>query len=120
MEATKVLVVDDDRVICDLLVAFLNQEGFDASSVASGEEAIEEFDNVGHHIVITDLKMPGLNGLDVLRHVKDAANQTVVIMITGSCSDSDRLEAYDNGVDAYLGKPFNIEDLLDNMVLSPQ
>ncbi len=120
MQTTKILIVDDDQVICNLLVAFLKQEGFDASSVGSGEEAIRQFDAIGYHIVITDLKMPGLSGQDVLRHIKGASPQTVVVMITGSCSDSDRREAYENGADAYLAKPFDIDELLENLVLMPQ
>jgi DNA-binding NtrC family response regulator len=112
MNFIKVLVVDDDSIIRDLIVTFLQLHGFLTKTVNNGEEAIATLDNERFHAVITDLIMGKVNGHQVLRHVKKLKPATVRIMITGNCKEENRIQALKDGADAFFCKPFPLEDLL--------
>lgn len=108
----RILVVDDDTLICKLLSTYLERHGFECHSSHSGEDALELLAERHYSGVITDLKMGEISGQDIIRHVKSAQPDATVIMITGSCDETDEKEAYHNGVDEFYYKPFSMEAIL--------
>ena len=108
----KILVVDDEPEILEIISEFLNAEGFRVTTAASGEEALTCIASESFPLVITDMKMPGLSGLDLLRKVKAQDEDTEVIVMTGNGTLENAIEALrNNGASDYLRKP--LEDLDD-------
>ncbi|HYJ88640.1 MAG TPA: response regulator, partial [Pyrinomonadaceae bacterium] len=79
----RILVVDDEPMMADSLKQNLMEEGYSVDTAATGAEAIELFDQGGHHLAICDLQLPDMDGLEVMRHMKDARPTTEVIVVTG-------------------------------------
>jgi len=110
-EPSPILVADDDRVTCDLLKEVLEKEGYSVRTVLSGEDAIEQGKESPIDLLICDIKMKGMDGLDVLRAFKEFSPDTSVILITGFGSLDTAIEAIKQGAYDYLSKPFNMDDL---------
>ena len=107
----RILVVDDDPMLADALRQNLVEEGFSVDIAATGAEAIELFDQGGHHLAICDLQLPDLDGLEVMRHIKDARPTTEVIVVTGHGSVPRAVEATKAGAFYFVEKPFDLEKL---------
>ncbi len=107
----KILVVDDEQSMRDFLTIMLGKEGYDAVSVEDGQQACQAIDDDIYDLVITDIKMPGISGLDVLRHVKQVAPETFVLVITAFSSTEDAVAAMKQGALDYITKPFDIEKI---------
>jgi excisionase family DNA binding protein len=101
----KVLVVDDEASIRDLLSRALALADYDVDVVASGQAALERMRHSGYSLLITDLKMPGLDGLSVITAARRVDSKLPVIVITGYSSESSAIEAANIGVSGYLTKP---------------
>ncbi len=112
MNPIKILVVDDDMIICEVLVTFLQIHGFEAKSVSNGETAIETLDSECFHAVITDLKMGKIDGHAVVRHAKRLKPETLLIVMTGYCDEETKMQALDNGADFFFCKPVVMKELL--------
>jgi len=106
-ENHSVLVIDDEESIRFFLEKTLGRSGYDVAAAASGEEGLESFRARRPDLVITDLKMPGLDGIDVLERVKALAPETPVVMITGFGTIENAVEAMKRGAQDYLTKPFD-------------
>ncbi len=110
--ASRVLVVDDEVSIREGLKTSLQTLGYEVETAESGEKAIHQFrQNPGISFVISDYRMPGLNGFDVLKEIKKSAPQTKVVMMTGYGSIHHAVEAMQLGADDYLSKPFHFDDI---------
>jgi two-component system response regulator HydG len=109
---SKVLVVDDERAILDTVEILLRGEGFDAAVAQSGREALERFDELGPDIVLTDIRMPGLTGLDLLEAVRERDPEVPVILMTAQASLQSAVKAVNQGAFYYLQKPFSNADLV--------
>ncbi|MBI5191991.1 MAG: sigma-54-dependent Fis family transcriptional regulator [Nitrospirae bacterium] len=107
----KILVVDDERGMRELLTIMLQKEGFDVSSADGGQEALEFISQRMYDIVITDIKMPNVTGIDVLKAVKETSPETIVIMITAYASTETAMDAMKLGAYDYINKPFKIEEI---------
>ncbi len=107
----KVLVVDDERMYRDLLRRTLEADGFVVDAAADGAEAIERIGQMDYDIVVTDLAMPQVGGLEVLRAAKRKKGSTIVIVITGYASLDTALAAIKDGVYDYITKPFQLEEI---------
>jgi len=107
----KILVVDDERGMREFLTIMLQKEGHDVASASNGKEAVSLIGQQTFDIVITDLKMPQLDGIGVLRTVKESAPETVVIMITAYASAETAVDAMKQGAYDYITKPFKIEEI---------
>jgi DNA-binding NtrC family response regulator len=105
----RILVVDDE--MADSLRLNLEDEGYSVDTAATGAEAIERFDQGGHHLAICDLMLPDIDGLEVMRHMKDARPNTEVIMISGHGSTPKAVEATKAGAFDFVDKPFEFEEL---------
>jgi len=109
----RVLVVDDEAIILDLLEIMLGQQGYKVTRAASGEEAVEILALEDFALVITDLHMGRISGLAVVAAAKQNSPDTVAIMITGCLDEEYQTAAYRRGADAYLHKPFSMDGLLE-------
>lgn len=107
----EILVVDDEPGTRELLQSALQEEGYLVTSAKSGEEACQKFDKKHFELVITDLKMPGLNGIDLLKKVKEHSPESLVILITGYSSLRSAINAIREGAYDYLTKPFQLDEL---------
>lgn len=107
----KILVVDDEKSMCDFLEIMLNKEGYEVSSTTSGEKALELLDNNLYSMVLTDVKMPAVDGFEVLRKTKEVSPDTVVIMITAYGSPEGAVTAIKEGAYDYITKPFRVEEV---------
>jgi len=109
----KILIVDDELDILDMLSGFLKQEGFIVNTASSGEEAIRVFKSEPFDVVITDMRMPGMDGLMLMRRVKELDEDVEVIILTAFAALDNVIEAFRHkGAFDYLTKPLdNINDL---------
>ena len=118
----RILVVDDERAIGIAIQRLLGARGHEVDAVLSGEEALRRLAEPGYHLVITDLSLQGVSGMEVLRWVRERAPETAVIMITAFGSEKIAVEAMKLGAADYIPKPFDndelelvVERLLDGM-----
>ena len=111
MASTKILIVDDELIMRESLAAWLERDGHDVEKTASGEEAIEILKETRFDILLVDIKMEGMSGLDVLKQVKENDPDVAVVMITAYGSVSTAIEAMKNGARDYLLKPFDPDEL---------
>ncbi len=109
----KVLVVDDEASIRDLLAKTLALADYDVDVAANGQVALEQVRLNGYSLLITDLKMPGLDGLSVISEARRIDSRLPVIVITGYSSESTAIEAANLGVSGYLTKPFKVPKVLE-------
>tara|TARA_R110001599_G_scaffold353188_1_gene590598 strand:+ start:30271 stop:30984 length:714 start_codon:yes stop_codon:yes gene_type:complete len=108
--SSTVLIVDDDRELCDLLIEFLQLEDFDASAVHNGREAVSLCRDRDFDAIVLDIMLPGLQGLEVLRALRTFSS-TPVLMLTARGEDTDRIVGLELGADDYLAKPCNPREL---------
>src|SRR5438876_7378537 len=98
-------------MMADSLKQNLTEEGYTVDTSSTGTEAIELFDRGGHHLAICDLQLPDMDGLDVMRHMKDARPNTEVIVVTGYGSVQRAVDATKAGAFYFVEKPFDFEEL---------
>jgi CheY-like chemotaxis protein len=109
--ACRVLVVDDQRVVRQYLQFVLQRAGYDVVLASDGEQGIQALAARGVDLVLTDLKMPGMDGFDVLRYVRQSPRPVPVVLMTAYGSPEMAEEARRLGAFAYLAKPFEFESL---------
>ena len=114
-EDYKVLVVDDNHHMRLILCEFLKDQGYTITTVKNGEDAIDLLSDHHFDIVITDLNMGQLNGIDVLKKTKELSPHTPVIITTGNSDVTHVIEALRYRADDYILKPFRMADLLERM-----
>jgi len=107
----RILIVDDEPMMADSLRQNLIEEGYDVDAAANGAEAVETFEHGAHHLVICDLQLPDVDGLELLRHIKDSRPTSEVIVVTGYGSVQRAVEATKAGAFYFVEKPFDFEEL---------
>lgn len=117
MGRKSILLVDDERLILESLARELTSasRGFDVAIASSGEEAVAKLNDRFWNLVVTDLVMPGLDGLQVLHAAKQANIRTMVIVLTGYANLESAIDALRLGADDFLQKPCDVEELLYRM-----
>ncbi len=110
-KASHILVIDDEEVIRNLLTDVLTDAGYKVMAVANAEEALEKVKEAPFEVVITDLMMPGMGGIEVLRKVKKVDSDISVIVMTGYATVETAVEAMREGAYDYLSKPFNTAEI---------
>jgi DNA-binding response OmpR family regulator len=108
---TRILLVDDEPLITDSLSYSLKREGFEVKAVGDGEQAMKEINSFDPDLVVLDIMLPGMNGLEVCRRIR-ANSSTPVIMLTARGEELDRILGLEVGADDYLAKPFSFRELL--------
>lgn len=109
--AMRVLVIDDEDTICQALSAWLSKEGYHVETASSGQQALAYLAQELFDLYLLDIKMPGMDGIEVLAKIKEVQNDATVIMITAHGSIQTAVEAMKRGAVEYLCKPFDPEEL---------
>jgi two-component system response regulator RegX3 len=108
---TRILVVEDEESFSDALGYMLRREGFEVAMAVTGPDGIEEFDRAGADLVLLDLMLPGLSGLEVCRQLRQRS-QVPVIMLTAKDAEVDKVVGLEIGADDYVTKPFSARELV--------
>ncbi len=111
LQAARILVVDDEEIARTNMEYILRKDGYQVASAASGVEALEKFQTQNFDLVLTDLKMEKMDGLQLLQSVKEISPTTELVMITGYATVSTAVDALRKGAAHYLSKPINLDDL---------
>ena len=115
MEKFKVLIVDDESDFREIIVKRLRIRDIDVSGVESGYLALEALDSLNPDVIILDVKMPGLDGIETLREIKKKKPLTEVIMLTGQASVDSGIQGMQLGAFDYLIKPVALDELLEKV-----
>ena len=108
----KILIVDDDENIRNTMKAILEDEGYTVDLAASGSEAVKKTQIAAYNIALLDIRLPDMEGVELLKLMKDPTPRTRKIMVTGYPSMQNAITALNKNADAYLIKPVNVEKLL--------
>ena len=114
---TRILIVDDEPSVREILFTFLGQQGFEPAVAEDGQKALDMIPSFNPHIVLLDVAMPGINGLKTLEKIRAAAPDCCVIMMSGQESHQSALQAMDEGALEFIQKPFDF-DYLERMLLT--
>ncbi|NLI82090.1 MAG: sigma-54-dependent Fis family transcriptional regulator [Deltaproteobacteria bacterium] len=111
MDTVRILVVDDESITRENLTHILNKEKYQAVAVENGLKALRELEKTEYDLVLTDLRMEQVDGMQVLKRAKELYPETEVIMITGYATISSAVEAMQKGAYHYIAKPFNLDEV---------
>ena len=114
-EIDRILVADDDAVIREGLRRILTAEGYEVETASNGRAALERLEQKRFKLLVTDLKMPGMSGLEVLQTLRKCQPELPVILITGYAAIDNAVEAMKNGATDYISKPFANEEIVSKV-----
>jgi len=114
-KAARILIVDDDENIRRVLVAILEDEGYFVESVGTGGSAIEKTKRNFYNLALIDVRLPDMEGIELLTKLKDTTPKMRKIIITGFPTLQNAVEAVNRGSDAYILKPFDVNKVLDTI-----
>lgn len=120
MKNIRVLLVDDEEVFSSVLAKRLSRRSVEITTAQCGEEALGRLDNEAYQVVVLDMKMPGMNGLDVLKMIKARHPEIEVILLTGNADMGSALAAMNEGAFDFMLKPANTEILMNRIVDAAQ
>jgi len=109
----RVLIIEDDEEMRSLLRDFFDAEGYQPEAVSNGYDAFGRLTKKPFDLVITDIRMPGLTGLDILPRIKKIQPEAAIIVITAFGTEEVRRKAFERGANAYLEKPIHFQELRD-------
>ena len=112
VKLARILLVDDDESIRTTLKAILEDEGYLVDMAASGKEAIEKTQEIAYNLALLDIRLPDIEGIELLKLIKENVPRTRKIMLTGYPSIQNAVSAVNKNADAYLIKPVDIEKLI--------
>lgn len=112
-----ILVIEDDKAIRNLITTTLETQGYHYHTAETGEESIFEAVSKLPDVIILDLGLPDMDGIDIIRKIRTWSN-TPIIVVSARSEDRDKIEALDAGADDYLTKPFSVEELLARLRVS--
>lgn len=107
----KILMVEDQKEISDIVSLYLDKEGYDYVVASDGFEALEYFGTEKVHLVLLDIMMPGIDGFQVIREIREVSD-VPVIMVSAKEDEADRIKGFDLGADDYVVKPFSSRELM--------
>jgi DNA-binding NtrC family response regulator len=111
-DASRILVVDDEDALRTVLSSELSSSGYDVTTATDGDEAIAAVDNKKFHLILLDIKMPRVDGFEVLKYVKKSHPSVKVIMLTGFADLKNAIESKKLGAEDFVSKPYDLVDLL--------
>lgn len=111
MSSSKILIVDDDTNICELLRLYIEKEGFEAAIANDGESALKKFDSFGPDLMLLDIMLPGLDGWQVCREIRKKSS-CPIIMLTAKGEVFDKVLGLELGADDYVVKPFETKEVI--------
>ncbi len=107
----RILIVEDEEQMCELLMSFFSEKGYRVDSIQNGEGAFGRLEEQDYALVITDIKLPGMSGLELLARIRVDWPEVAVIIMTAFSSISSAVEAMKLGAEDYIGKPFQLDEL---------
>lgn len=107
----RILVVDDDEGVRDALKEFLQTLDFEVVTAVDGEDALNKYQKGNYEIILADLMMPNLDGMGLLKRIREVDEDVIFLMITGHPSISSAVESISCGAEDYITKPFHLEDV---------
>src|SRR3954464_3280395 len=107
----RILLIDDDKRLHELLTAYLEQNGFQVTGAPDGERGLKRLETETFDIVLLDVMMPGLDGLEVCRRIR-ARSRVPILMLTAKGDETDRVVGLELGADDYIAKPFGPRELV--------
>ena len=107
-----VLVVDDEPIVREILERYLRRDGFEVTTAADGQAALDAFEAAKPDLILLDLMLPRIDGLEVFRRIRDRRNGTAVIMLTARGEETDRVVGLELGADDYVAKPFSPREIV--------
>ena len=113
--AVSILAVDDEQNLLELLITVLGKRGFKVKTALNGLEALKLLDQESFQLALLDMKMGPLNGVQLLKEIKDRRPVIKVIMMTAYPTSETRMKASENGASAYLTKPVDLQKLVDTI-----
>jgi|PlaIllAssembly_1097288.scaffolds.fasta_scaffold28840_2 two-component system nitrogen regulation response regulator NtrX len=114
-KSPRILVVDDDDTIRTTMKAILQDEGYTVDLASTGKEAIQKSQENNYNIALLDIRLPDMEGVELLKLLKDGVPRTRKIMVTGYPSLQNAISALNKNADAYLLKPVDVEKLLNTV-----
>jgi DNA-binding response OmpR family regulator len=108
----KVLIIEDNRKLAALISRALESEGMEVERCHDGNSALQTLKGAAYDVIVTDLMLPGVDGLEVIRRIRDEGIDTPVLIISARGDSGDRIEGFRAGADQYLSKPFSTEELV--------
>lgn len=111
----RILIVDDEPDLRNLLAHVLANAGYEIKEASDGEEAINNLKNQKYDLTLLDIQMPIVNGIQVLKYIKQNTLKTKAIMLTGYADLKHAMEAKEFGARDFIGKPYKIEDILSTV-----
>ncbi|HEY5274002.1 MAG TPA: response regulator transcription factor [Acidimicrobiales bacterium] len=108
----RVLVVDDEQNITELISTAMRYEGFDVQSAATGRQALDAISTFRPHLVLLDVMLPDLDGFEVARRVRQEGRRVPIVFLTAKDATEDKVRGLTLGGDDYVSKPFSLEELL--------
>ena len=117
MASGKIMIVDDDRNICELLRLYIEKEGFETAIANDGKAAVQMFDSVNPDLMLLDIMLPGEDGITILKKLREnsATADIPVIMATAKGTEYDKVIGLDLGADDYLAKPFGMMEMVSRV-----
>lgn len=115
VNGSRILIVDDDRIILSILTKFLQKAGYQTDVAETSREALEKVKNQYYDVAIMDIKLPDMEGTDLLLIMNRTSPRTTKIMMTGFASKENRDKSLNRGADAYLVKPIAPQQLLSTI-----
>jgi len=111
-EQVRILVVDDEEPVRNLLRRILGEAGYNVDTAATGQEALDKVSQLNAGVVLLDIKMPGMSGMEVLQQITTTWPETCVVMATAAGDAQTAVEAMKAGAYDYITKPFNRDDVV--------
>lgn len=108
----RILVVEDEHVLAETIREVLLNQGFEAATVDNGLDGVERGKTGGYDLIILDVMLPGTDGLQVAKRLREAEIKTPILMLTAKAQIEDRIAGLDSGADYYMPKPFDLRELL--------
>jgi two-component system alkaline phosphatase synthesis response regulator PhoP len=112
MQKKKILLVEDEKSLCDTIALNLELAGYEVEKVYDGELALSVFSRSRFDLIILDIMLPGINGLDICTRIRRENRQVLIMFLSARNLGSERVEGLRAGADDYLSKPFNLDELL--------
>lgn len=106
-----ILIVDDEKKICEFIKAFLDNEGYYTEVAYDGDSAIDKLNSKKYDLLILDRMLPGISGEEICKYIRDKSD-VPIIMLTAKIEDEDKIDGFKLGCDDYICKPFNINELI--------
>lgn len=107
----KLLIVEDEKRLCETIAKYFKAEGYSIDTCHDGNDAVDYINGTEYDAIVLDIMLPGMDGISVLRTIRNRKMTTPVLLLTAKTSVEDKVDGLDSGADDYLTKPFSLEEL---------